>query len=228
MNHRLPVAWMAVSLAVGWAGLPAQEQDPATPPAAERSEQVDASVEPAVQAWVQTLVRRIADAHPGIRRSAREALVALGQPALPALRQHATSSDPEVAAAAKEVMSRIDRGGGGRRGRSEAPGPRPGGGAMRLLADLGLDDAQKKTIKELMESGARKRRELFQDMRDGTLSREEMRAALRDLQAESMKALEGVLNEEQLAGYRKVMRERGRRGEGRARPDRRGPRKPPS
>lgn len=225
MNRELLVAWIAVSLVAVSGGILAQAEEPPTRPAAERPDQESPPADPAVQAWVQTLVRRIADSHPGIRRSAREGLVALGKPALPALRQHAASADPEVATAAKELIRRIDRGGRGMRRQGEGARERPGGGVPRLLADLGLDEAQKSKIKELFERGARKRRELFQDMRDGALPREEMRAALRDLQAESVKTLEGVLTEEQLAKYRKAAQERGPRGEGRRRPERRGPKK---
>jgi hypothetical protein len=63
--------------------------------------------DPALDDWIQTLVDRIVDRNDAIRESAREALVAVGKPALPALKKLAAGDD-RTAVAARIVIARIE------------------------------------------------------------------------------------------------------------------------
>src|SRR5438132_11586273 len=64
----------------------------------------------AVDDWVKVLAEKMTDRHDGVRESARAALAALGDSALPALKKLAESDDSATALAAKNVIARIDGG----------------------------------------------------------------------------------------------------------------------
>jgi len=74
--------------------------------------------DPQVEAWVKTLTDKMNDPHDAIRESARAALVAVGGPALPALRQMVGGNDAK-AFTARRLVQQIERstagfpGGGG-------------------------------------------------------------------------------------------------------------------
>src|SRR5205807_1483447 len=74
----------------------------ATPPAETKSD-------PAVEAWVKILGEKMTDRHDAVRDSARAALVAIGEPALPALRKLTDSDDGATATAAQRVIEQIER-----------------------------------------------------------------------------------------------------------------------
>ena len=77
-------------------------------------EQADSGLD----AWIKILGEKMTDRHDSIRDSARAALVAIGEPALPALKQLAQSDDSATATAARKVIAQIGdprRGGMGRR-----------------------------------------------------------------------------------------------------------------
>ncbi|HMF20042.1 MAG TPA: hypothetical protein VKE98_22740 [Gemmataceae bacterium] len=60
-----------------------------------------------VTAWVQVLAKNIADRHDTVRESARAALVSVGKPALPTLKQIAAGKDDAAADAARRLIARI-------------------------------------------------------------------------------------------------------------------------
>ncbi len=60
-----------------------------------------------LDAWIKSLAEKMTDRHDTIRNSARNALISIGSPALPALRQMSQSSDPVTATAAKNVANQI-------------------------------------------------------------------------------------------------------------------------
>ncbi|HYH68349.1 MAG TPA: hypothetical protein VD866_26890 [Urbifossiella sp.] len=74
--------------------------------------------DPQVEAWVKTLTDKMNDPHDAIRESARAALVAVGSPALPALRQMVGGNDAK-AFTARRLVQQIERAG--------FPGPGGGG-----------------------------------------------------------------------------------------------------
>ncbi|QDU20872.1 hypothetical protein [Urbifossiella limnaea] len=65
--------------------------------------------DPQVEAWVKTLTDKMNDPHDAIRESARAALVAVGNPALPALRGLAGGNDAK-AFTARRLVQQIERG----------------------------------------------------------------------------------------------------------------------
>ncbi len=85
--------------------------------------------------FVQSLTLRITDSRPLLRDGARDALVAIGKPALPALKRLAKTGDAEAAAVAKQLIARI--GGDADQIQSVADrrdGPPPGRGSGRAQA----------------------------------------------------------------------------------------------
>jgi len=98
------------------------------PPAnqSEPKKEAAAKPDPTVDAWVKILGENMTARHDTVRESARAALVAIGKPALPALRKLAESNDSATALAASKVIERIEaRPGVVRRGQDGLrPGPR--------------------------------------------------------------------------------------------------------
>jgi len=93
--------------------------------------------DPAVEAWLKTLTDKMTDRHDTLRDSARAGIIAIGQPALPALRKLAESDDDATATAARKLIQHIQHGppfpgGTPMGGQPGAPGPGgpgfPGGG----------------------------------------------------------------------------------------------------
>ncbi|MBI3910161.1 MAG: hypothetical protein HY320_04420 [Armatimonadetes bacterium] len=167
--------------------------------------------DPAVEAWVQTLVGRIADRSPVISNSVRQALVVVGRPALPALRKVAAGSDTAAADVARRLIAGIQAGRpGGPGGFPGGPGGPPGGpggpgfpgqgpggpggflgpiGAV--LGDLDLTQEQQRAVDEILRSHQEKSRALFRQAQEGS----------QRLLQEMMAGLKGVLTDEQ---YKKV------------------------
>lgn len=77
--------------------------------------------DPIVDAWLRVLIEKITDPHDTVRESARGAIVAVGDPALPMLHRLADGDDPAKAVAARKMIQAIE----GRRGPPGQPG-RPG------------------------------------------------------------------------------------------------------
>lgn len=87
--------------------------------------------DPQVEAWVKTLTDKMNDPHDAIRESARAALVAVGPPALPALRRIAEGADAKAYTATR-LVQQIERaaamwGAGGYGGTGSGALGQPGG-----------------------------------------------------------------------------------------------------
>ncbi len=79
-----------------------------------------------VERWMHMLAEHMIDPHDTVRDSARAGLVAMGEKALPMLRNLANGPDDARATAAKKVIEAIER--GHRRPGPGGPGARTGGG----------------------------------------------------------------------------------------------------
>jgi hypothetical protein len=71
-----------------------------------------AKPDPQVEAWLAILLTKITDPHDTVRDSARGAIVAVGQPALPALQKLADGDDSAKAVAARKMIAAIQGHGG--------------------------------------------------------------------------------------------------------------------
>jgi len=156
----------------------------------------------AVSEWVQVLVGRMGEKNEIVRRSVERALVAVGEPALPALEKVSKSGDRMKAATARRVMEQIRN-------------PRRRGGVGRghrdLLRGLELEDGQKARAEKVLASHAERRRELMQQVRGGEVDRSELRSAMRELRQELEEELKGVLTDEQFKKYQENSRRSGGR-----------------
>jgi hypothetical protein len=79
--------------------------------------------DPQVEAWLAILLAKITDPHDTVRDSARGAVVAVGQPALPALQKLADGDDSAKAVAARKLITAIQ----GHSGTGPGAAPVPGG-----------------------------------------------------------------------------------------------------
>ena len=231
-----PIAW-------------AQEGDPS---GRRRGAGESAESDPAVQLWVDFLAQRIGDENETIRRSAAQALAAVGEPALPALHRLADSGDERTAQAAKRIAARIEKAAGRPAGRpggeklgGEPAGPgrqeAPGQGVRERIAgaieQLGLGDAETEKIRAILKEHFQKIRALADELRSGEIDREGLRAARDDLRAALRASLEGILTPEQVQKIERAIEEirrgaegKGARGGPRGRPgdgERPGPPPPP-
>jgi len=176
-----------------------------------------------VDAWVKTLTDKMNDPHDTIRDSARAALVAVGAPALPALKKLAEGNDEAKAVAARKLIAQIE-GGPGQPGRAgtgvTAPGRpgapddrggrpafpgfpgRPGGNPLdRLLGGLNLTEKQQKEVEEITEAFSKKMREFSEKARTGKIERQEITETVEKFQKEMTEQLKKVLNEEQFKKF---------------------------
>ncbi len=97
---------------------------PQAPGQVERKEELG-KVEPELEIWVQLLAGHFAHKNDAIRASAQQALIAVGEPAVPTLQKLAQSRDPAVADTARRLLARLGR---------PMPSERPGD----FLAKAGL------------------------------------------------------------------------------------------
>src|SRR5438067_10690199 len=117
MRNHLHLCWFAagaLGLTAGVMFLAGAQPTVAGKSSKEKAETL--KVDAALDAWVHQLAEKMTDRHDSIRHSARLALVALGRPAVPALKKLAEGEDGASAEAAKKVIRRIEsrgrRGGG--------------------------------------------------------------------------------------------------------------------
>lgn len=174
-------------------------QDPAPPiaPPADAEVKAPAPLDPAVEAWIaKVLGPKIADSNETIRQSAQQGLVTVGKPAVPYLTTLANGKDEVVSAEAKKVIARIER-----QGNRQRTGAETGNVMDRVMKDLGLNAEQETKVKEVMDQNRTKMQEIFSQRADGSLTQEEVRAAMEDLRNETSKQLKGSLNEEQFKKY---------------------------
>lgn len=213
MSSRIALFAACAALLVP-AAIFAQVEPPAAPaPAAE-----EIKVEPAVETWVKTLGAKIMDPNELVRNSAQSGLTSVGRQALPFLRTLASGADELVAAEAKKVIGRIERnaqrGEGDRRafGRQAGAAGEAGGNPMdQVLKDMKLSTEQETKVKEVQEKQREKSREIFSQIQDGTLTREEGRAALEEMRTETNKQFKEFMTEEQFKKYEEAQRSQGGR-----------------
>lgn len=204
------------------AAVAAQERRPDSrrpagePPAAE-AERVD----PMVEAWVRTLVRRLGTRNRIIRASVQAALVEVGRPAVPTLERVAREGARREAAAARDVLRRIktrdareDRGGRGRGGRDGDRGGRSW--TLRALEKVDLKEGQERRVREVHGQFLRRLRDLYQARMDDELDRAEFHKARWEAYKELNDSLRGILAPAQYRAYmkeiRKIRRMHKRRG----------------
>jgi hypothetical protein len=169
--------------------------------------------DPQLDAWIKTLVEKMNDPHDAIRDSARAALVAVGPPAIPALRELTGGNDAK-AFSARRVIQMIEHHATGPRfpgppGGPLPPGPGPGRAPQpgdepplaRALGQLDLSDPQRAQITKLVEGYAEKMRAVLEKARDGKIDRAELRDAVGKMSAEATAELRRVLNPDQLRRF---------------------------
>ncbi len=198
--NKLRVVWMSL-LAIGMCLLVvdlAAAQPPGRDTGPKASPPDKGPADPTVEAWVQVLVQRMTDRHDLVRDSAREALVAIGKPALPALHKLARGEDAAAAYAAKKLIARIENSGPFGR---EHPGPAALLGGK--FQGLELSEKQRGQVEEIGQAHQKKVRDLMHQMRDAELQLEHLRSAPAEMHEEMLKALRGVLSEEQ---YKRFVR----------------------
>ena len=154
-----------------------------------------------------------------MRGSVERALVAVGNPALPALQKVAKGNDATKGEFAKRIINQIQnprRGRGGRGGRGERGGRggrgRGGfGGGGEPLAGITLNDELKKKADAAIKTNTEKRQKMMEKMREeGDF--QGMREATNDLRDDLNKTMKGILNEEQYKKFQQNTQRRGRRG----------------
>jgi Spy/CpxP family protein refolding chaperone len=112
------VAAALLTAGVGWGQPSGVPGGPGGPPPGIGPGGPAEKADPQVEAWVKTLTDKMNDPHDAIRESARAALVSVGGPALPALRQIAGGNDAK-SFTARRLVQQIERAG--------LPGPGGGG-----------------------------------------------------------------------------------------------------
>jgi hypothetical protein len=191
--------------------------------------------------WAAACLERLRSADPAVRRSAAEALRALGPPAVPLLREARDAADGDLRTDLDRILGAIAKGPGpkepGRR--PGAPGAKPGGdgkapgdgkpSAMafldRVREDLALDDATYRTVADRLLLFGRDAREVLMDARDGLITYEDARTRVGDLRAALRDEMGKTLSAEQVTRLDALLDEQARRlGGGGAKPK---PEKPP-
>lgn len=193
----------------------------------------------AVTEWVELLAKQLGNENATIKNSASRAIAAVGKEAIPTLQKVAKSDDAAIAKAAKDIITRIERGGqrgrrrggeggfGGRRrgGEGREGGRRRRGGRGRFgmgrvdVEALGLNDDQKKKFETLQSKQREEMQDLMEQVRSGEIPREEIREVLSELRESMKKKMKGILTEEQFKKYEESTQRRRGRGRGRGRGD---------
>lgn len=148
-------------------------------------------LDPAVEAWCNTLAKKIVDAQPLVRDSAIAGLERVGKPCLPVLNALASGSDKALAEAAKKLADRISKGqmrGG------------PGNLTDRidtLAKEMNLDAAKTQKLKDLSKAAADKARDGFEAVQSGDMTREEFREEMNTYREDMKKELRKFLSEDE-------------------------------
>jgi Spy/CpxP family protein refolding chaperone len=180
---------------------------------------VGANKEDAVSLWVDVLVARLGEKNEVVVRSIDQALVAVGTPAIPALKKVAAGKDTGSATRATSLIERIENPRAGRgnrpgRGGENAPGG-PGGRFGNPMEGVDLADDQKAKVEKIIADQTAKTREVIEAMRNGEMDREEMREAFQEARQKQDAELKKVLTDEQFKKYQENANRRpgrGRRG----------------
>lgn len=177
----------------------ASEPRPAKP-------QADAK-DPEVVAWVAQLVEKLAHPNEVIRASAQDALLRLGPAALPHLKSVAEAKEGPSAKAAKDVLARMEqRRAGGPDAERRGPSSLTGDAVLAALKAANPTPEQETKIRAIFEEQKKRIQELYAQGMNGALTKEEVRAALRDMEQQNGKTLRGILDETQFELFTEAMR----------------------
>lgn len=153
-----------------------------------------APLDPAAEAWVDTLAKRIADANQVIRDSAVAGVEKVGKPALPILNKYATGTDKALADAAKKLVERINRG-------PQSAGPmgrqNTADAVDKVAKDLNLDEKKTQKLKDMAKAVQDKMRDSFESVRNGDTTREEAMAEMQTYREEMKAELRKFLTEDE-------------------------------
>ena len=159
-------------------------EKPAAPapaaPAAGKVEAVKAS--PEAEALMLALAKKLADKDGMIRDMSEAALLKAGKASLPTLNALASGQDKDVAAAAKKLADRIEKGGDRPQG-----GMRGGDATARLdglAKELNLDEKKTQKLKDAQKAATDKMGEIREATMNGEMSREEAMAAMMEAREE--------------------------------------------
>jgi hypothetical protein len=159
-------------------------------------------------AWGRVCIDRLLGADPSVRRSAAEAIRALGPAAAPLLREARQGAGEAGRIVLDELARSLEK----RRERSADGAPKPGtpadpskaapprGRAVldRVRTELGLDPEQTRAVSGRLVEFGRSIRETMADARDGLVSYEDAKAKGDALRAKLREDLKGSLTEEQI------------------------------
>lgn len=175
-----------------------------------------------LERWIKALSSGLGSKDAVVRRSAAVALINVGAPALEPMKKLA-AGEGLAAGEAKKVVAQLER--RARRGTRDAPVGRANrnrrGAAAnqermaKALSEAGFNDEQMQVVKKVAEARRQKIGEIFRQVQDGELTREESRAASRKVNKELQAELKEKLGAEAFRKYQRVNRQvNGRRGRG--------------
>jgi hypothetical protein len=166
------------------------------------------------EAWGRICIERALSAgDEATRRSASEAIRALGPAAVPLIRQAREGADEKGKTLLDRITESMARGNGRKKGPDGGPPAvppglekkgvmeRPGPRAMmdRVRTELGLEDDALRTVGIALFQFGREVRETMSDARDGLVSYEEARTKVGEMRGKLRENLRPTLTEEQLA-----------------------------
>ncbi|NRA94847.1 MAG: hypothetical protein HRU14_01415 [Planctomycetes bacterium] len=168
-----------------------------------------------LSAWIDALAAGLGSKDDVVRRSAGAALLSVGAPAMEPMKKLA-AGEGRAAREAKKVVAQLER--RGLRGTRENPSDRPGRSRRRdaeansqrlgkALREAGLTDQQMKLVEKGAKDRREKIREIFRQVQDGEISREESRAASRKANMDLQADLKEKLGKEGFKKYQRASRQ---------------------
>lgn len=169
-----------------------------------------------LSAWIDALAAGLGSKDDVVRRSAGAALLSVGAPAMEPMKKLA-AGEGRAAREAKKVVAQLER--RGLRGTRENPSVRGGvpsrrrdaeANSQRLgkaLREAGLTDQQMKLVEKGAKDRREKIREIFRQVQDGEISREESRAASRKANMDLQADLKEKLGKEGFKKYQRASRQ---------------------
>lgn len=195
-------------------------------PAAQRPDAQQAkerAADPEVDAWARVLIERMAHQNEAIRSSAQEALLRLGKLAQTQLKAAAGGADEGRAKAAKELLARMEQQRRTPKGEGGFENRRPAESLENMFATAAkaanLTPEQEAKVKAVFEEQRVKTQELFAQVKDGVLTKEEVRAALQGMEKARHVELAGILDAAQVKVFMDAMQKARQGGEPRRRGD---------
>jgi len=164
---------------------------------------------PELLKWIDVCVQHLGSADAGVRQGATVALRAAGPAAKPALEKAQHSDNAQVAQLASSVLSQLSRPGApaeARRPRGGRLGPGgPGTSSVdALMKQLGLSAEQQPKVEGIFDQHATAQEEVSKSAREGKIPKEEAKAKITALRAETEGKLAKVLTPEQMKKYKEL------------------------